>query len=333
MPTVFHSSIAHPHAHARLAAPAALRPGDTIGIAHSSYEPDEERLARGIQALEEAGFRVVVDVDLLRPRSYCRLEDERRAENFMGLWLDPAVQGVIVSTGGYGAVRMLNYLEPEVFRRNPKVFVGYSDVTALHLWLARHAGLRTFHGPTVDDLVPGGADPSTQSLLAALSHPHPQVDIGRGLARAVQPGIAAGRLVGGNLTLVEQSIGTSWQAETEGAILFIEETKDPMSYVDEKLLHLRNAGLLRGVRGIVFGKQSLDRSEEEEFDNFLLDLVTDLGVPVLTDFPAGHEEPNLTLPLGTDVELVADDATGWLRYREEALVGRLPAAAPERPAA
>ena len=316
-----------------LVAPPVLRRGDTIGVAHSSYEPDEARLQRGVLALEEAGFHVVLDADILRPRKYSALEDERRAENFMGLWLDHRINGVIVGTGGYGAVRMLRYLEPDVFCRNPKPFVGYSDVTALHLWLERRAGLRTFHGPTVDDLIPGGADESTKALFTALTTPRPLGDLGRGLARAVRPGIATGRLVGGNLTLLEQSIGTSWQVDTEGAILFVEETKDPMSYVDEKLLHLRNAGLLRGVRGIVFGKQSLDRSEEGEFDNFLLDLVADLDVPVLTDFPAGHEEPNLTLPLGTDVELVADDATGWLRYREEALAGRSLAAAPERPAA
>ena len=251
----------------------------------------------------------------------------------MGLWLDPRVDAIIVGTGGYGAVRMIPFLEPEVFRLNPKLFVGYSDVTALHLWLMRRCGLRTFHGPTVDDILPGGADPSTNALLAAITVPRPDVLLGKGLCRSAHAGLATGRLVGGNLTLVEHSIGTSWEVDTQDAILFLEETKDPMSYVDEKIVHLRNAGLLQGVRGIVFGKQTLDRSEEGEFDNFLLDLVADLGVPVVTDFPAGHEEPNLTLPFGTDVELVADDATGWLRYREEALSGRPAVAAPERPAA
>ena len=318
---------------APLARPKVLRPGDTIGIAHSSYEPDAARITRGTTALEEAGFRVVIDTELHTPRRYSRREDERRAENFMGLWLDPHIDAVVVGTGGYGAVRMIPYLEPEVFRLNPKAFVGYSDVTALHLWLQRRCGLRTFHGPTVDDLLPGGADPSTTSLLAALTGCTGDAHLGQGLARAVHSGRAHGRLVGGNLTLVEQSLGTSWEIDTDGAILFLEETKDPMSYVDEKVVHLRNAGLLQGVRGIVFGKQTLDRSEEGEFDDFLLDLVADLGVPVVTEFPAGHEEPNLTLPFGTDVELVADDATGWLRYREEALAGRPAMAAPERPAA
>jgi muramoyltetrapeptide carboxypeptidase len=328
-----HAAIRPEPVPASLVAPRALQRGDTIGVAHSSYEPDNARIQRGVGALEEAGFSVILDSELHKPRRFSRKEDERRAQNFMALWADPRVAAVIVGTGGYGAVRMLPYLDPELFRRDPKPFVGYSDVTALHLWLMRRAGLRTFHGPTVDDLIPGGDDLGTSTLITALTAPRPATDLGKGLARSVRPGIAIGRLVGGNISLVEQSVGTAWEIDTDGAVLFIEETKDPMSYVDERLLHLRNAGLLRGVRGIVFGKQSLDRSEEGEFENFLLDLVADLDVPIVTDFPAGHEEPNLTLPLGTDVELVADDATGWLRYREEALAECAPAAAPERPAA
>jgi muramoyltetrapeptide carboxypeptidase len=128
-----------------------------------------------------------------------------------------------------------------------------------------------------------------------------------------------GRLTGGNLSLVQQTIGTPYEIDTRDAILFLEEIHDPMSVADERLLHLRAAGLLRDVRGIVFGHLSLDRSEEDEFEDFLLDLVSDLDVPILMDFPAGHEIPNLTLPLGTEMELVTDDVTGWLSYREDAL--------------
>jgi muramoyltetrapeptide carboxypeptidase len=128
-----------------------------------------------------------------------------------------------------------------------------------------------------------------------------------------------GRLIGGNLSLVQQTIGTPYEIDTRGAILFLEETRDPMSVLDERLVHLRAAGLLRQVRGIVFGQLSIDRSEEDEFEDFMLDLVSDLHVPILTDFPAGHEVPNITVPLGTEVELVADEGTGWVAYAEEAL--------------
>jgi len=299
--------------------PAPIVKGDAIGVVAPSYSPRAGWLQRGVKALERAGYEVLLDPELGQLRRFARAEDERRAENLMGIWLDPRVKAVIGGTGGYGAVRMIPYLEPEIFRLNPKAFVGYSDITALHLWLMRRANLRTFHGPTVDDLIPSTRDPTMASLLTALTTARPGTRIGRDMARAVKPGRAVGRLVGGNLSLVQQTIGTPYEVDVRDAILFLEETRDPMSVVDERLVHLRAAGLLPQVRGIVFGQLSLDRSEEDEFEDFVLDLVADLDVPVLMDFPAGHEVPNLTLPLGTEVELVVEETTGWLVYREDAL--------------
>jgi len=304
---------------APLIRPAALNKGDTIGIVAPSSSPRPGWLTRGVKALERAGFAVLLDPEILAFRRFLRKEDEHRADNFMGMWLNPHVKAIISGTGGYGAVRMLPHLEPEIFRLNPKSFVGYSDVTALHLWLNRRAGLRTFHGPTVDDLVPGTRDPTLASLVAALTTPAPTLRMGRGVTRCVRPGRAVGRLIGGNLSLVQQSIGTPYEVPVDDAILFLEETKDPMSVVDERLLHLRASGLLPRVRGIVFGHLSLDRSEEDEFEDFVLDLVSDLDVPVLMDFPSGHEIPNLTLPLGTEVELVVEEESGWIQYHEDAL--------------
>ena len=308
-----------------LSRPPALAKGDIIGVVAPSYAPRAGWLSRGVRGLERAGYGVILDSEIHTLRRFQRAEDERRAENFMGMWLDPRVKAVIGGTGGYGAVRMLPHLEPEIFRRNPKAFVGYSDITVLHLWLMRRAGLRTFHGPTVDDLIPSTRDPTMASLLSALTSPRPTSRLGRDLARVVRPGKAVGRLVGGNLSMVQQTIGTPYEIDTRDAILFLEETRDPMSVVDERLVHLRASGLMRGVRGVVFGQLSLDRSEEDEFEDFILDLVSDLDVPIIMDFPSGHEVPNITLPLGTEVELVADEGTGWLIYREDALA---PAAQP-----
>ncbi|MFL5465124.1 MAG: LD-carboxypeptidase [Gemmatimonadaceae bacterium] len=321
--TSFASVVSRP---AGLAKPAPLLKGDTIGIVAPSYAPQIGWLLRGARAMEEAGYKVLLDPEIERVRRFQQREDRLRAESFMGIWTNPEVKAVIAATGGYGAARMLPYLDPDVFRRHPKAFVGYSDITALHLWLMRRAQLRVFHGPTLDDLFPGGSDPTVLSLLSALTTPQPDSELGRDSARAVRTGTAVGRLTGGNLSLVQQTIGTPYEIDTRDAILFLEETRDPMSVADERLLHLRAAGLLRHVRGIVFGQLSLDRSEEDEFEDFLLDLVSDLEVPIVMDFPAGHEVPNLTLPLGTEVELVAEGATGWLSYRESAL-----AHADERP--
>ena len=217
---------------------------------------------------------------------------------------------------------------PSSFGVIPKAFVGYSDITVLHLWLMRLAGLRAFHGPTVDDLIPSARDVTTASLLTALTTPRPTSRLAKDTARTVKAGRATGRLVGGNLALVQQTIGTPYEIDTTDAILFLEEVRDPMSFVDERLVQLRASGLLAKVRGIVFGHLSLDRSEEDEFEDFVLDLVSDLGVPVIMDFPAGHDNPNLTLPLGTEVELVAEDTTGWIVYREDALLQPVSSPAP-----
>ena len=302
-----------------LSRPAPLMRGDAIGVVAPSYTPHQGWLMRGVKAMEEAGYKVILDGEIDRFRRFQQREDERRAASLMAMWENPEVKAIITATGGYGAVRLLPYLDPDVFRRNPKAFVGYSDITALHLWLMRRAQLRVFHGPTLDDLSPGGSDATALSLLSALTMPRQDARLGLGTARAVRPGVAVGRLTGGNLSLVQQTVGTPYEIDTKDAILFLEETRDPMSVVDERLLHLRAAGLLRHVRGIVFGQLSLDRSEEDEFEDFLLDLVSDLEVPIIMDFPAGHEVPNLTLPLGTEVELVADEKTGWLSYSEDAL--------------
>lgn len=299
--------------------PPALKRGNTIGIVAPSYPPDDDPLARGILALQRAGYKVIQDPDLMADRKYNRKQDRLAAEHFMEFWLRNDIDGIIVSTGGYGAARLLPYLEPEVFRLNPKVFVGYSDITALHLWLNRKADLRTFHGPTVDNLIPGQRDVTTLSLLTALKNPQPTRYMGRSAARAMRGGRAVGRLTGGNLSLVRQSIGTSYEIRTAGAILFLEEVREPMSNVDEAINQLRAAGLLQDVRGIIFGQLSLDRSEEDEFEDFLLDLVSDLNVPMLMNFPAGHETPNLTLPLGTEIELLVEGTRGGIRYAEAAL--------------
>jgi muramoyltetrapeptide carboxypeptidase len=306
------------------APPPFLRPrpiakGDTLGVVAPSSTPRPGFLLRGVKALEHAGFSVVLDPEITDSRRFKRVEDERRAENFMSIWLDPRVKAVIAATGGYGAVRIIPHLDADVFKKNPKSFVGYSDITAIHLWMMRRAGLRTFHGPTVDDLIPTTRDPTMASFLAALTTSRPPAKLGKGIARVVRPGRAEGRLTGGNLSLVQQSIGTPYEVDTRDAILFLEETRDPMSVLDERLVHLRAAGLLKRVRGIVIGQLPSERSEEGDFENFLLDLIADLDVPILMDFPAGHESPNLTLPFGTDVELVAEESAGWLAYREDAL--------------
>ena len=241
----------------------------------------------------------------------------------MGMWLDPKVKAVIGGTGGYGAVRMLPYLEPEVFRRNPE------DLRRL---LGHHRAASLAHAQ-VADCAPFTGRRSTISFRARATRRWRRCSrrsplrgrptrIGRGIARVVRPGRATGRLIGGNLSLVQQTIGTPYEVDTRDSILFLEETRDPMTVRRRATrASARRGTAARRCAASSFGQLSIDRSEEDEFEDFLLDLVSDLDVPVLMDFPAGHEMPNLTIPIGTEVELVAEETTGWITYREDALSG------------
>ena len=254
--------------------PPPLQKGDTIGVVASSYSPRPRWLARGVRALERAGYAVIVDPELSTARRYTRAEDERRAANFTSMWIDPRVNAVIGGTGGYGAVRMLPYLDPALFAQHPKVVRR----------LLRHHGAPPLADAPRRICAPSTAPRSTTSSPArATSRPRrssprsprraPPRASGATSRAACSPGRATGRLVGGNLSLVQQTIGTPYEIDTTDAILFLEEVRDPMSFVDERLVQLRAAGLLAKVRGIVFGQLSLDRSEEDEFEDFVLDLV------------------------------------------------------------
>src|SRR5881628_2673767 len=142
-----------------LTRPAPLQKGDTIGVVAPSYAPHGGWLLRGAKTMEQAGYKILLESDVEKERRFHQREDEQRAQSLMKMWSNPDVKAVIAATGGYGAVRVLPYLDPDVFRRNPKAFVGYSDITALHLWLMRRAQIRVFHGPTLDDLYAGISDP------------------------------------------------------------------------------------------------------------------------------------------------------------------------------
>ncbi len=168
----------------------------------------------------------------------------------------------------------------------------------------------SFHGPTVDDLVPGMRDPTFASLLTALTYAAPD-HAARPRRRARGAARARRRPARRRQPLARAAVHRHTVRGTRGRrdSLPRGDASDPMSVVDERLVHLRASGLLPRVRGIVFGHLSLDRSEEDEFEDFVLDLVSDLDVPVLMDFPAGHEIPNLTMPLGTEVELVVEEET------------------------
>ena len=246
-----------------------------------------------------------------------------RAADLHAMFADAGVQGILCIRGGYGAMRLVDALDYDLIRRHPKVFIGYSDVTALHLALARRAGLVTFHGPMVTALAKddGGA---LRALLRAVTRPEP---LGRivnppdgPMIETLVPGVAEGVLMGGNLALITALLGTPYLPSFEGAVLFIEDIVDHAYRLDRKLVHLRLASVLRDVVGIVVGECRL-RAEPTEpaltIRQILEDLVVPMGKPAIFGLACGHGAHHLTLPLGVRTRL---DATRGILSLEEPAV-------------
>jgi muramoyltetrapeptide carboxypeptidase len=323
--------------------PRALRPGDTIAFVAPAGELDEERMARARSRLEARGYRVVQREDLFAREGYLAGSDDRRAEELMAAFRDPDVAAIFPGTGGYGTMRILDRLDYGFIRAHPKMVVGFSDITALHAALNRHAGLVTFHSPnpmwglgspeglaqlaerSFFRAVEGGADPWLFDAAGVAAPPAAPAE-GRGDEAGPTPaplnswgrGKARGRLVGGNLSLISALEGTPYAVDTRDAILVVEDVREAPYRIDRMLRQLTLAGKLAQLRGAVLGQftRNYDREDEQKrddprytVDGVLRQYFADAGIPVLVSFPLGHVRENLTLPLGALAEIDADAVT------------------------
>lgn len=296
----------------------ALQPGDTIGIVAPSGPVNLQRLEAGVARLESWGFRTLVGDAALERRGHLAGSDAARAADFNRMWQDPEVAGIICARGGYGAMRILPMIDWAAVRANPKFFCGFSDITALHAAIAQRTGLITFHGPMVAAF--GDVAYNSAGLFAAMTGaavgeiPWPPPDAPDApTPTVIRPGVAEGRLAGGNLTLLTSLLGTPWEPDLSGRLLVLEEVDEEPYRVDRALTQLLLAGKLQGVRGIVFGDSSSCFQPSEGKTWTLMDVLEDrlgpLGVPILYGFPCGHTEYRATLPLGAMARLDAGAAS------------------------
>jgi len=306
--------------------PRHLSPGDTLGIvAPASAPPDPTAIDRGVARLEKLGYKVK-----LAPNAHNRLgflagTDQERADDLMGMFTDPEVRAILCVRGGYGTPRLLPLLDYKVIRKHPKIFVGYSDITALHCALLTKARLISFHGPMLnsDFAQPDMPEFTLQSFLRILSlaaspdTPSP-IDLshgyGRKTVRTLRRGVARGQFIGGNLSLLCSIIGTPWQPNFKGRILFLEDVGELPYRFDRMLTHLLNAGLLQQVAGIAIGlnadcedpKAKTAKEYRQTLEDVLKERLLPLKVPIVTGLPFGHVPHNATLPVGAYAVLDAN---------------------------
>jgi muramoyltetrapeptide carboxypeptidase len=240
---------------------------------------------------------------------------QRRLDELHTMFADPAVNGIVCFRGGYGSNYLLPYLDLDLIRANPKVFCGSSDNTTLLTYVCDVAEMVVFHGPMLQrDAKPGGVD--EESWFAAVGSTGPYTLRLDEDVQVLVPGTGEGTMYGGCLSLLCASLGTPYEIETRDTILFIEDVGEPAYRIDRMLMHLKLAGKLDGVRGLVFGEM-LDCARGTEgytLQEVVLRIVGDLGVPVVYGLRSGHvTRRNVTIPLGVAARLSAV-ATAELRF-------------------
>ncbi|MFA4873772.1 MAG: LD-carboxypeptidase [bacterium] len=283
----------------------ALKPGDTIGIAAPSSPFDRNAFQKGVHALEKLGFKVSFRKDIFDQNRYFAGTDQRRAEEFTELMSDRSIAAVMFARGGYGSQRVIPLLNADALRQHAKPVLGFSDLTALLTFLRQGAGIPTFYSPVITQL---GREPHSmtmESLAKALTTSGPLGPISSDGSHTMLPGEASGPLVGGCLSLINSSVGTPYELETTGSVLFIEEVGEKVYVIDRMLTQLKNSGAISKAVGIIFGSLKLPDGEKHDVDAMLADVLSDFTGPVVTNFPAGHSDEFVTLPLGAGVELSA----------------------------
>jgi muramoyltetrapeptide carboxypeptidase len=294
--------------------PRPLKKGDTIGIVAPACYFDPQKFQKGVKYLKSMGYTVKYDPNIFKKYWSLAGKDNVRAKQINRMFADKEVKAIMCAQAGYGSIRTVPYLDRRILAKNPKIFVGYSDITVLLSYLAKTARMVVFHGPVVSSEIHKHMNAETlNSLIRVITQPRPLGEIKYRGIESLRPGKATGELIGGNLSLIIDTIGTPYDLNTNGKILFIEDVGEELEMIDSCLMHLKLAGKLKRVRGIIFGrmKDCVNFSGSQySIKDVLNDMLQDVNIPIIYGFPSGHREagqPNITLPFGVSVTLDADN--------------------------
>jgi muramoyltetrapeptide carboxypeptidase len=304
--------------------PPALQPGDTVGIVAPASNIKAGLLQAGCEALRKLGYKPFYFDSILEQDLYFAGTPERRVRELEEMFARDDVRAIICARGGYGANYLLRALDLKKIAAHPKIFIGYSDVTTLLTWFADAAGIVTFHGPMVakDFASQDGVDAASwEAAVGGVA----TWELGSGADSGAKPlveGSAEGILYGGCLSMLVASPGTPYEIQTADTILFMEDVATKPYQIDRMLMHLKLAGKLDDVRGIMFGEM-LDclQSKDQGYtlEEVVLRVVGDLGIPIAFGLRSGHvSRRNVTLPIGVRAALTVGAREVSLKILESA---------------
>ncbi len=300
----------------KLIIPETLKKGDKIGlICPSSCVRDMNTLTDGIKYLENLGFEVVVGESCTSKYVYLAGSDEVRAMDVNKMFADKTIKGIFCARGGYGVHRILDKIDFEMINKNPKFFCGYSDITGLHLALNQICGLVTYHTPMATTEMYKKQDELTTSdfeniVFEGVTKREIENIPRENKVKSLNKGVANGVLVGGNLSLVVDLIGTPYEVDTKGKIIFLEDVEEAPYAIDRKLMQLKLAGKFDDCVGVILGGYTDCIADEGKptltLEEIFNDILGDINKPVVYDFQCGHCMPTTSIPLGVEVRLDAD---------------------------
>ncbi|EHM41706.1 LD-carboxypeptidase [Anaeroglobus geminatus F0357] len=294
--------------------PPPLRPGDTIGIiAPAAYSVSDE-LDKAVAWLHELGYAVKLGATVKKKWGYLAGTDEERARDIEAAFGDDNVKGILCLRGGYGVTRILDLIDFPYIKKHPKLFIGFSDITALHSALQKYCGFAVVHGPMALSLGRKSSAFTRASFAAMLSDPWGRKELllppGRHMETLVA-GKATGILAGGNLMLLAVTTGTSYALGGKDLVLVLEEVGESAYSLDRMFRQLEQGGLIERAKAVLFGEFHNCEPQEETDGNFTIRQVVEQyaerwSIPAVWGLPVGHGPDNASLPLGTSVTVCAE---------------------------
>ena len=293
--------------------PTGLKSEANIGVISPSYWINEDILKNTAAIFTSRNFHLTFGKSIMAKEGPFAGSPELRAEDFNNMFSDPNIDAIFCARGGYGANRVLPLLNYDMIKENPKIFIGYSDITAYLTSITQKTELITFHGPMLVSYKHGFIDYNFDHMMKALTRTENIViSTPEGFdPHILKKGTAKGPLWGGNLSLVMNRLGTDGQINTTGCILFLEDLDEYLYSFERMLVHLQTAGVLNNINGLIIGELIDMKDQEISFgkstDDIVLEICGDLDIPIVTNFPCGHGKYQATLPISLPVELQVNE--------------------------
>ena len=289
--------------------PKLLNADSTIGIVSPSYWLDKKVLKKTVQYFTDLGYKIEIGLsNTLRWGPFAGTP-QQRADDLHRMFSNPKIDAVMCARGGYGANRVLPLLDYDLIQKNPKIFIGYSDITAYLTSITQQTSLVTFHGPMLTTYKKSWINYNYNLMNRVLTgEKNIKIETPESLkTRILKDGTASGPLWGGNISILMNRLGTADALNTNGIILFLEDIDEYLYSFERMLVQMRTSGMFDQINGLIIGELENMKDQEIKFgrdtDEIILDICGDLDIPILSNFPCGHGKYQATLPISITTEL------------------------------